>query len=283
MIPLDIIQFAFNDGVIIDLSSEGTLKLAGNQTAVSKWKSIVLANKPIILSLLKNRKQLFCIVESCCFDLNVDPQEVIDRLLSVDDEQDIINGQVATASLKLQIELWYAGGMPNKAGKLELHIYEVKTMLEKQVRSQEQEVTLTLAKNNLLEGTIRTSVAACNNIYHKDFDLEKAKKQNENDLIALQCEGGLQAMLAAQMMAIHKLQQTSMALANGLSFGETSKYYTNTAIKLSNTFIQQASLLAKLQGGVGQKIIVERVDVSHGGQAIIGNVNGGVPADKAKI
>ena len=51
----------------------------------------------------------------------------------------------------------------------------------------------------------------------------------------------------------------------------------------SNTFIQQANLLAKLQGGIGQKIIVERVDVSHGGQAVIGTVNGGVPADKAKI
>lgn len=156
-------------------------------------------------------------------------------------------------------------------------------MLANQVKSPEQEDKLALAKNRLFEDTIRISAPACNNINHKNFDLEKAKKQNENDLIALQCEGGLQVMLAAQMIAIHKLQQTSMALANGLSYGETSKYYTNTAIKLSNTFIQQANLLAKLQGGVGQKIIVERVDVSHGGQAVIGTVNGGIPADKVKI
>ena len=84
-------------------------------------------------------------------------------------------------------------------------------------------------------------------------------------------------------LTVHKLQQNSMALSHGLSYGEISKYYTNTAIKLSNTFIQQANLLAKLQGGVGQKIIVERVDVSHGGQAVIGTVNGGSPADKVKI
>ena len=78
------------------------------------------------------------------------------------------------------------------------------------------------------------------------------------------------------MMAIHKLQQTSMALANGLPYGDSSKFYTNTSIKLSNTFIQQATLLAKLQGGIGQKIVVEHVDVHQGGQAIVGNIQGGL-------
>lgn len=116
---------------------------------------------------------------------------------------------------------------------------------------------------------------ACNKINHKHFDPEQARKQSKNDFIALKVEGGLQALVAAQMMAIHKFQQTSMALANGLFYDESSKYYTNTAIKLSNTFIQQATLLAKLQGEVGQKITVERVDVSHGGQAVIGTVNSG--------
>ena len=151
------------------------------------------------------------------------------------------------------------------------------------VRSQEWEDKLELAKNRLFEDTIRTSATACNNVNNKDFDLDKAKRQSENDLIALQCEGSLQAMLAAQILSIHKLQQTSLALAHGLSFEGVGKYYINTAIKLSNTFIQQANLLAKLQGVVGQKIIVERVDISNGGQAVIGTVNGGVPVDKAKI
>lgn len=46
----------------------------------------------------------------------------------------------------------------------------------------------------------------------------------------------------------------------------------------------QASLLAKLQGGgIGQKIIVERVDVSHGGQAVVGIVNAGTHTEKTKI
>ena len=156
-------------------------------------------------------------------------------------------------------------------------------MLANQDKLCEPEDNLTLAKNQLLENIIRSNATACNNINHKDFDLEKARRESENNLIALQCEGGLQAMLASQMLSIHKLQQTSMALANGLSYSETSKYYTNTALKLTNTFVQQANLLTKLQRGDGKKIIVERVDVSNGGQAVIGTVNGRVPTDKAKI
>ncbi len=146
-------------------------------------------------------------------------------------------------------------------------------MPTQQLKTKEQEDKLVFAKNRFLQDTIRSTANACNNIAREDFDIEKAKTQSESDLTALQVEGGLQAMIAAQMLSIHKLQQTSMALANGLSHGEASQYYTNTAIKLSNTFIQQANLLARLQGGIGQRITVERVNISHGGQAVIGTVN----------
>lgn len=156
-------------------------------------------------------------------------------------------------------------------------------MLPGQIKPCEQDDKLALAKNRLLENTVQSNAPACNNMNHKDFDLEKAKKQSENDLIALQCDDGLQALLAAQMLSIHKLQQTSLALAHGLSFEGVGKYYINTAMKLSNVFVQQANLLAKLQGKTGQKIIVERVDISHGSQAVIGTINGSVPTDKAKI
>lgn len=73
----------------------------------------------------------------------------------------------------------------------------------------------------------------------------------------------------------HDLQQESMTYANGCSVSDhdSKQYFTNTAIKLANTFCTQAQLLAKLQGVGGQKIVVERVDVSHGGQAVIGNIN----------
>ena len=147
----------------------------------------------------------------------------------------------------------------------------------------DEEGTLTLAKKRLLDDTIHKNAQACNNLLHEDFDLEAAKNKSQSNLAALDANGGLQTLLASQMLAVHKLQQNSMAMANGLSYGEAAQYYTNTAIKLSNCFVSQANLLAKLQGGGGQKIIVERVDVSHGGQAVIGTVNGGASAEKGKI
>lgn len=146
-------------------------------------------------------------------------------------------------------------------------------MLANQDKVCEQEGALTLAKNKFLKDAIYSTATACNNINHKDFDIEREKKRSENDLIALRVGDGLQAMIAAQMLAIHKLQQTSMVLANAMPLNESNQYYTNTAIKLANTFVQQANLLAKLQGVGGQKIIIERVDISNGGQAVIGNVN----------
>lgn len=39
--------------------------------------------------------------------------------------------------------------------------------------------------------------------------------------------------------------------------------------------MQQANLLAKLQGLGSQKITVERIEVHQGGQAIVGNIQGG--------
>jgi len=81
-------------------------------------------------------------------------------------------------------------------------------------------------------------------------------------------------MLAAQMYSIHELQQKIMIYANATDNLELQKYYTNSAIKLANCFVQQANILAKLQGVGGQKIIVERVDVHQGGQAVVGNIHG---------
>ena len=43
----------------------------------------------------------------------------------------------------------------------------------------------------------------------------------------------------------------------------------------AGSLLKPTHILAKLQGVGGQKIIVERVDVHDGGQAIVGNVRGG--------
>lgn len=129
---------------------------------------------------------------------------------------------------------------------------------------------------------IHIAAIASNDIRSDNFDINAAKEVSNNALIALNAQSTLQAMLAAQMLSIHELQQTTMACASGCNHFELKKYYTNSAIKLSNCFVQQANVLAKLQGVGGQKIIVERVDVHQGGQAIVGNVQGGM-GNKEKI
>lgn len=132
------------------------------------------------------------------------------------------------------------------------------------------------AKEKFNRHVIDENAIATNNIRAEKFDMDKAKQKSSDALIALDVNGGLQSMLAAQMLSIHELQQRTMTYANAIDSLELKKYYTNTAVKLANCFVQQANVLAKLQGVGGQKIIVERVDVHQGGQAVVGNIQGGM-------
>jgi Na+-transporting NADH:ubiquinone oxidoreductase subunit NqrA len=132
------------------------------------------------------------------------------------------------------------------------------------------------AKEKFNRHLISENALATNNVTAEKFDMDKAKQKSSDALIAIGADGGLQSMLAAQMFSIHKLQQKSMIYANVTDNFDLQKYYTNSAVKLANCFVQQANILAKLQGIGGQKIIVERVDVHQGGQAIVGNIQGGM-------
>jgi len=132
----------------------------------------------------------------------------------------------------------------------------------------------TESKIQFSERIKRLNAMACTNIKRDDFDLEEEVKKSDQVLEALNAKDCLQQMLAAQMISVHRLQQMSIANANGSDRLENKQYFSNTAIKLANCFIQQASLLARLQGQGVQKIVVERVDVHQGGQAVVGNING---------
>jgi hypothetical protein len=106
------------------------------------------------------------------------------------------------------------------------------------------------------------------------FDSKNAINESEDNLVALNAQGAIQEMLVAQMTSIHQLQQKTIALANRTGLHDAKQYLTNSTIKLTNCFTQQAALLAKLQGMVGQKITVEHVEIHQGGQAVVGNVQG---------
>jgi len=130
---------------------------------------------------------------------------------------------------------------------------------------------------------IHEAALASNNISSDNFDLEKAKSLCTDSIAALGAQNGLESMLAAQMLSIHKLQQRSMIYAHASDNLELKTYYTNSAIKLANCFVQQANMLAKLRGVGGQKIIVERVDVHQGGQAVVGNIQGSMGRSNENI
>jgi hypothetical protein len=138
------------------------------------------------------------------------------------------------------------------------------------------------AKEKFNRHIIQQNAKAISDISSHHFDINKATRTSQNALVALDAKDSLQSMLAAQILSIHELQQRSMVYAHAADDLELKKYFTNATIKLANCFVQQANMLAKLQGVGGQKIIVERVDVHHGGQAIVGNIQGSMGAKDKK-
>ena len=67
--------------------------------------------------LKKQPVDLYHFVERCCAGFSVKAQQVIDDLLSIDDEQDIINGEIPAESLRLHIKVWVSTGKPHYSGK----------------------------------------------------------------------------------------------------------------------------------------------------------------------
>lgn len=82
----------------------------------------------------------------------------------------------------------------------------------------------------------------------------------------------LEAMLAAQMAAIH---MATMTFARQLAHVETIPLQDSaerTVNKLARTYASQMEALKRYRTGGEQKVTVQHVSVSEGGQAIVGNV-----------
>lgn len=85
----------------------------------------------------------------------------------------------------------------------------------------------------------------------------------------------VESMLAAQMAAIHKL---TMKYARQLARVENIPQQDSaerTLNKLARTFASQVEALKRYRSGGEQKVTVQHVSVSDGGQAIVGTVNTG--------
>lgn len=79
---------------------------------MNKWDFLLEAE------LKKQTIDLHQFVTRCCYGIAVTREQVIDNLLSVEDEIDVKNGNISASELRLHIELWLASGMPQYSHKL---------------------------------------------------------------------------------------------------------------------------------------------------------------------
>ena len=86
----------------------------------------------------------------------------------------------------------------------------------------------------------------------------------------------LECLLAAQMVATHgmAMQFSARAMLKDQNFDGIDSNI-NRATKLMRTFTAQVEALRKYRTGGKQTIQVQHVNVSEGGQAVVGNVMGG--------
>jgi len=85
-----------------------------NCMSVANVATVAVTTSPQAVTLPQN---LIRFVEQCCVGLSVNAKQVIEHLLSVDDERDIINGVIPEESLRLHIKLWAEAGKPHYSGK----------------------------------------------------------------------------------------------------------------------------------------------------------------------
>jgi hypothetical protein len=93
----------------------------------------------------------------------------------------------------------------------------------------------------------------------------------------------LEAMLAAQMAAIHTATMTFARRLTNVEAIEQRDSAERALNKLARTFAMQMEALKRYRTGGEQKVTVQHVSVNEGGQAIVGNVNqaaGGTAAEK---
>lgn len=82
----------------------------------------------------------------------------------------------------------------------------------------------------------------------------------------------VEAMLAAQMAATHMLSMTFARRLNNVESIPQQDSASQAFNKLSRTFATQVEALKRYRTGGEQRVTVQHVNVSDGGQAIVGDV-----------
>lgn len=111
------------------------------------------------------------------------------------------------------------------------------------------------------------------------FDYSKMADFSNNAMALLngiRPQDEVEGMLAVQMIAVHNMAMETMkrAMITGQTF-EGTEANVNYATKMLRTFAAQMEALKRYRTGGQQKVTVEHVHVTAGGQAIVGVVNRG--------
>jgi hypothetical protein len=93
-------------------------------------------------------------------------------------------------------------------------------------------------------------------------------------MVAIGPKDGVEAMLAVQMVAAHQAAMTTARLAlRDDQIPSGRQLYLSLSGKLMRTFTGQVEALNRGRGkGIIQRVVVERVNVEPGGQAVVGAV-----------
>jgi hypothetical protein len=106
---------------------------------------------------------------------------------------------------------------------------------------------------------------------------DKPSQGNLNFLVSVvesvKPQDGLEAMLAAQMAAIHKLMFDLNVSFPRVKMHDQQSDLLSAINKLARTFAMQLEALKRYRSKGEQKVTVQHVTVSEGGQAIVGDVH----------
>jgi hypothetical protein len=90
---------------------------------------------------------------------------------------------------------------------------------------------------------------------------------------SLQPKNASQGILISQLIGVHAQAMEAMRRCRITTDPQLQELYSNRSMRLMRLFTQQLELLSRLQGTIAsQKIVVEKVHVHSGGQAIVGAV-----------
>lgn len=98
-------------------------------------------------------------------------------------------------------------------------------------------------------------------------------------VVGLKPRDQMESMLAAQMAAVHMATMTFTRRLANTQYLDQQNSASNAFNKLARTYAAQMEALKRYRSSGEQRVIVERVNVAPGGQAIVGNVTHGATAN----